>query len=378
MAVLFDTDAGAVPPPQPARDRPVPAAVLDAQLRRMPDVAAQLAAEGWDLVEAAGERERPSPRTRRAAGGRGDRQRARPASSSSCCRSPGSAGATTRPAGWLVGGARRGRGGFAGIALMDHLIQIPQVGRAWEPIPEPWVTLGLLAGLRHRPAARHAGHPGDVPRARACWPRRRRRSTRSAADARSAASGPAGGNASTPASGCRSRRPRERLDHAGDGDRDDAGAVGARHQGLRRRRVGLPETTCYPRPVGAGPDHRRRPRRTRTLRIAARLGRRLQPAVRIWRCWTASSRCCARTASGRPGSGRGRGHRARRAGRRPRPGARRRNWSSGCGAGPAPPRSRGAPRRTSRPITSAGTASWPSAGSSTVFVALPDLADPTT
>ena len=30
---------------------------------------------------------------------------------------------------------------------MDHLIQIPQVDRAWEPIPEPWVTLGLLAGL---------------------------------------------------------------------------------------------------------------------------------------------------------------------------------------------------------------------------------------
>ena len=30
---------------------------------------------------------------------------------------------------------------------MDHLIQIPQVDRAWEPIPEPWVTLGLLCGL---------------------------------------------------------------------------------------------------------------------------------------------------------------------------------------------------------------------------------------
>src|SRR6202012_2123073 len=29
----------------------------------------------------------------------------------------------------------------------DHLIQIPQVGRAWEPIPEPWVTLGMLAAL---------------------------------------------------------------------------------------------------------------------------------------------------------------------------------------------------------------------------------------
>jgi alkanesulfonate monooxygenase SsuD/methylene tetrahydromethanopterin reductase-like flavin-dependent oxidoreductase (luciferase family) len=30
---------------------------------------------------------------------------------------------------------------------MDHVIQIPQVGRAWEPIPAPWVTLGMLAGV---------------------------------------------------------------------------------------------------------------------------------------------------------------------------------------------------------------------------------------
>ena len=52
------------------------------------------------------------------------------------------------PAGWLTAVATTAaQVGFAGIALMDHLIQIPQVGRAWEPIPEPWVTLGLLAGL---------------------------------------------------------------------------------------------------------------------------------------------------------------------------------------------------------------------------------------
>jgi alkanesulfonate monooxygenase SsuD/methylene tetrahydromethanopterin reductase-like flavin-dependent oxidoreductase (luciferase family) len=37
--------------------------------------------------------------------------------------------------------------GFAGVAVMDHLIQIPQVDTAWQPIPEPWVTLGLVAGL---------------------------------------------------------------------------------------------------------------------------------------------------------------------------------------------------------------------------------------
>jgi alkanesulfonate monooxygenase SsuD/methylene tetrahydromethanopterin reductase-like flavin-dependent oxidoreductase (luciferase family) len=40
--------------------------------------------------------------------------------------------------------------GFAGIALMDHLLQIPQVDSAWQPIPEPWVTLGLVAGLDTR------------------------------------------------------------------------------------------------------------------------------------------------------------------------------------------------------------------------------------
>ena len=52
------------------------------------------------------------------------------------------------PAGWLRDIATTAdQVGFAGIAVMDHLIQIPQVGRAWEPIPEPWVTLGLLAGL---------------------------------------------------------------------------------------------------------------------------------------------------------------------------------------------------------------------------------------
>src|SRR5258705_3735854 len=52
------------------------------------------------------------------------------------------------PARWLAAVARAAaEAGLQGIALMDHLIQIPQVGRAWEPIPEPWVTLGMLAGL---------------------------------------------------------------------------------------------------------------------------------------------------------------------------------------------------------------------------------------
>src|ERR1700739_4718277 len=50
VAVLFDTDPALCRQRNRSRARSVPAAVLDAQLRRLPDVTAQLATEGWDLV----------------------------------------------------------------------------------------------------------------------------------------------------------------------------------------------------------------------------------------------------------------------------------------------------------------------------------------
>ena len=86
--------------------------------------------------------------------------------------------------------------GLAGLALMDHLIQIPQVGRAWDPIPEPWVTLGALAASDARlqlgtlvtPVTFRA--PGITAKAVATlW--------RSRAGGRSSGSVPAGGSAST-------------------------------------------------------------------------------------------------------------------------------------------------------------------------------------
>ena len=36
--------------------------------------------------------------------------------------------------------------GFDGISVMDHLVQIPQVGREWEDFPEAFTALGFLAG----------------------------------------------------------------------------------------------------------------------------------------------------------------------------------------------------------------------------------------
>jgi alkanesulfonate monooxygenase SsuD/methylene tetrahydromethanopterin reductase-like flavin-dependent oxidoreductase (luciferase family)/predicted kinase len=146
IAVVFDTDPALCRQRNRSRDRPVPAAVLDQQLHRVPEVIGHLAAEGWDgvLRPASGIVEPAhSPGSRRAAGD----QRDRPAGLEFILQVSRFDWADD-PAGWLRSVTlAAAEAGFAGLALMDHLIQIPQVGRAWEPIPEPWVTLGLLAGL---------------------------------------------------------------------------------------------------------------------------------------------------------------------------------------------------------------------------------------
>ena len=145
MVVAFDTPAEVCRTRNGARDRPVPAPVLAQQLRSASDQFPGLADEGWDHVEtvstnapAAAPRSSVSPS---------------PTSSNGLdvvlqvSRFPWG----EDPAAWLTEVALAAdAAGLAGIALMDHLVQIPQVGAAWEPIPEPWVTLGLLAGLPTR------------------------------------------------------------------------------------------------------------------------------------------------------------------------------------------------------------------------------------
>jgi alkanesulfonate monooxygenase SsuD/methylene tetrahydromethanopterin reductase-like flavin-dependent oxidoreductase (luciferase family)/predicted kinase len=146
VAVVFGANAALCRERNRTRDVPVPAAVLTAQLRRMPGVREQIAGEGWDLVldaggpEPAGRREPATPAAAETPdGGRRPLEFILQISRFSW---------GDDPAGWLRDVATAAAAaGFGGIALMDHLLQIPQVGRAWEPIPEPWVTLGLLAGL---------------------------------------------------------------------------------------------------------------------------------------------------------------------------------------------------------------------------------------
>jgi alkanesulfonate monooxygenase SsuD/methylene tetrahydromethanopterin reductase-like flavin-dependent oxidoreductase (luciferase family)/predicted kinase len=155
VVVLLDTPGEECRRRNALRDRPVPAPTLSDQVRRVARVRDDLPGEGWDAVEivswgASSPRglvpNRNETRPRSAVGD----QTASPSASHGLrvvlqlSRFPWG----EDPGAWLRATALAAdEAGFAGIALMDHLIQIPQVDTAWQPIPEPWVTLGLVAGL---------------------------------------------------------------------------------------------------------------------------------------------------------------------------------------------------------------------------------------
>ena len=154
VAVLFDAPETVCRARNASRDRPVPARVLGQQLAAFSRAREAVAAEGWDEVRTvvheapqAPSRMPPPPAPTSHPGEQEPPARSRQAGPEvvlQVSRFPWG----SDPAGWLRSIALAAdHHGFAGIALMDHLIQIPQVDRAWEPIPEPWVTLGLLAGL---------------------------------------------------------------------------------------------------------------------------------------------------------------------------------------------------------------------------------------
>ena len=272
VAVMFRTDPAECRRRNRARAQAVPAAALDGQLRRMRDAAGQVPAEGWDLVLDA-DTAHPEPAHTPGAMTAAAQQRQQPVRLSFILQLSRFAwDSEEEPAAWLAAVASNAAGaGLQGIALMDHLIQIPQVGRAWEPIPEPWVTLGMLAGLEPglrlgtlvTPVTFRA--PGILAK------------TAATLDALS------GGRAF-----CGIGAGWWDREHAAFGlpfppaagrlDRLEAAIETLRAlwqpgtKAYQGQRVSLPETTCYPRPVSQIPIIVGGSGEKRTLRIAARLG----------------------------------------------------------------------------------------------------------
>ncbi len=162
VLVVLDTAPALCRTRNGARDRPVPARGLTEQLRRVralveqhdasrwsPDAGDD--AERWDAVVVVEQADEP----RRAVAPVGPEPAAGPTHAGPRVVLQlsrfGWDQAGQEPVRWLTDVARAADAiGLDGIALMDHLVQIPQVDRAWEPIPEPYVTLGLLAGLDTR------------------------------------------------------------------------------------------------------------------------------------------------------------------------------------------------------------------------------------
>ncbi len=146
MLVIMNTAPALCRERNRERDRPVPAPVLTDQLRKIKRLLDAAQDEGWDqtlIIEQHSASDapivvQPTPNHDHDPG-------TRPRVILQVSRFPWP---EEDPAGWLRDLALTADEiGFDGLALMDHLIQIPQVDRAWEPIPEPWITLGMLAGL---------------------------------------------------------------------------------------------------------------------------------------------------------------------------------------------------------------------------------------
>jgi F420-dependent oxidoreductase-like protein len=149
-AVLFHPPASVVR--ERARGGPVPSKVVTAQLRSVAEVAEPLLDEGFAAVCEPGP-VRLVPAELLTAPEAAARQRDNPRvlafglqlSRFDFDGHPATTGAT------LAAMARAAEeAGFASLWVMDHFVQIPQVGREWEDMLESWTTLAFLAGATER------------------------------------------------------------------------------------------------------------------------------------------------------------------------------------------------------------------------------------
>jgi F420-dependent oxidoreductase-like protein len=147
-AVVFTTPPSVCRARNKDRDRPVPPKVLSAQLAAVAEVAAGLAGEGFAVVHPPG----PValvPEQLISAPEQAARQREAPMPLRFGLQIPSFTWATGPPGiaarlGEVAVAAEQA--GFTSLWVMDHLVQIPQVGPEWQDMLDSYTALGFLAG----------------------------------------------------------------------------------------------------------------------------------------------------------------------------------------------------------------------------------------
>lgn len=152
IAIVFDTPADECRRRNKARGSTVPPAVLAQYLRRWPQLRAEIEDGGFDAVIAPDDVELV-PESLADAVPHTTRQREQPVTLDFALQIPrftwpdGAAATRDR----LADMARTAEEvGFSSIWVMDHFLQIPQVGREWEDMLDSYTTLGYLAGVTER------------------------------------------------------------------------------------------------------------------------------------------------------------------------------------------------------------------------------------
>ena len=148
-AVTFDVPEKVARERNRARGAPVPAKVVAAQLREAAEVFEALPGEGFAGVAAAAPVELVPPAFLGAPAAAA-RQASEPVALEFGLQLSrfGWEGATAETLAAVARAAEEA--GFSSLWVMDHFVQIPQVGREWEDMLESYTTLGYLAGVTSR------------------------------------------------------------------------------------------------------------------------------------------------------------------------------------------------------------------------------------
>jgi F420-dependent oxidoreductase-like protein len=151
-AVVLDTPADVVRARNRTRANAVPAKVVAAQLREAEGIVERLAGEGFAAVHQAGPVALVPPAFLTAPDAAG-RQEKDPMTLEfglqvSRFGFPGHPATTASTLAEIARAAEDA--GFTSLWVMDHFLQIPQVGREWEDMPESHTTLGYLAAVTRR------------------------------------------------------------------------------------------------------------------------------------------------------------------------------------------------------------------------------------